>query len=415
MKLGILDDGSGMDKLELIEAMRLGSKDPSSERENKDLGRFGLGLKTASFSQCKRLTTITKKNGQINARRWDLSLIEKENEWILIEPNLEEFESYNLYQRLEKQDKGTLIIWEEIDGISTDEYYESLDLLRRHLSLVFHRFLEGSIVGRKFSLDLNNNVIKPFNPFNESNMATQILPKQIIILDKKKINITPYILPHHSKLSPSDYQKYATDEGYTKSQGFYLYRGGRLLIHGTWWGLNKLSDAHRLVRIKVDITNDQDTFWNIDVKKSTANPNTIIKNELKKIMNQVLNRGERTYTKRATIIEDKTIFPFWDIFHGKEEIIFKINREHPVLYQLKQNLNEQLYLILNTYLKGVEAYLPISSIQAHMLTDPHKINQLKLISSEEKQDLFSILLSLDLSKEQLEQLLKTEIFKDVKG
>ena len=48
--IGILDDGTGMDRSELLEAMRPGSRNPLEDRSATYLGRFGLGLKTASFS-----------------------------------------------------------------------------------------------------------------------------------------------------------------------------------------------------------------------------------------------------------------------------------------------------------------------------------------------------------------------------
>lgn len=411
LKLSVFDDGLGMSEKELIEAMRLGSKDPDDERAKKDLGRFGLGLKTASFSQCKRLTVATKKKGQINARTWDLDIIEKENEWYLQRPSIKELESNPLFSKLEQQKSGTLVIWEKIDGINSNDYLEEIELLREHLSLVFHRFLEGSLKGQKILLSVNNNQLIPFNPFNEKNNATQVLPEQIIKFSNKKIIVTPYILPHHSKLSNIEFQKFATAEGYTKSQGFYLYRAGRLLIHGTWWGLNKISDAHRLVRIKVDITNDQDDFWNIDVKKSIANPNQIIKNELKKIMNQVLSRGEKTYTKRGTKIQDKTIVPFWQVYHENNVIRFELNQEHPILSKLQTLIDDKSHSILNAYLKGLEAYIPLAAIQAHMITEPHKIKQLELVADQERNNFLKNILELDLTPEEIDELMKTELFK----
>lgn len=415
INLSILDDGLGMTELELVEAMRLGSKDPEEEREKKDLGRFGLGLKTASFSQCKRLTVITKKENKISFKRWDLDLIEKENEWLLVTPNLIEFESLSLFKKLNSQNSGTLVVWEKIDTVSKEDYYEELNLLRDHLALVFHRFLEGNIKGRKISLSLNDNQIKGFNPFNESNMATQTLPEQLIKFENKKIKVTPYILPHHNKLSVEEYNKYATTDGYTRSQGFYLYRGGRLLVHGTWWGLNKISDVHRLVRIKVDISNDQDTIWNIDVKKSIAQPNILIKKELKKILNSVLNRGKNVYTRRPKVLEDKTLIPFWEVTHGTDAIKFLINQYHPILGLIKEGMNDQEKAFLSTYLKGVEAYIPISAIEAYAITDPQKINQKNLIKEIEKKELLDELVNLNLTKEQIDELLKTEIFKGMKG
>ena len=59
--IAILDDGFGMTDEELTSAMQYGSSDPSNNRSENDLGRYGLGLKTASMSQCKKMTVATKR------------------------------------------------------------------------------------------------------------------------------------------------------------------------------------------------------------------------------------------------------------------------------------------------------------------------------------------------------------------
>ena len=85
----ISDDGLGMTEARLKEAMRLGSQSPLEERAKGDLGRFGLGLKTASFSQCKMLTVCTRtaKSGSA-IRCWDLDHVRVSRKWELrkIEP-----------------------------------------------------------------------------------------------------------------------------------------------------------------------------------------------------------------------------------------------------------------------------------------------------------------------------------------
>jgi len=411
MIMSLLDDGLGMNEAELIEAMRLGSKDPDEERMKNDLGRFGMGLKTASFSQCKKITVISKKEGTLSAKQWDLDFVENSEEWQLITPSLNIIKELPLFDELDNLDHGTIVVWESIDAFQPDAFIEIINGLRDHLSLVFHRFLEGDIKGKKINIFVNGNPLLPFDPFNEKNNATQWLPEQKIKFNNSSIRIQPVILPHHSKMSRQEYDKYATTEGYTKSQGFYLYREGRLLIHGTWWGLHKVSDAHRLVRIKIDATNDQDYLWNIDVKKSTASPNKDIRTELKKILDQVLERGSRPYTGRGRKIEDKTTTRFWDIAHSEDEITFSINKKHPLLFQLLNVLEDNQIEILNAYFKGLEAYLPLAAIQSHMMTEPHKIKQESKFSKEEIRDLAIKLKALNLDDLDINEFLKTEIFK----
>jgi len=101
--LSIQDDGIGMSDEELKLAMRLGSKDPNIKRPKDDLGRFGLGLKTASFSQCRELTVETYKEGKMTSLTWDLDEVKKQNAWVVIENEPGELK------------QGTKIIWKKID------------------------------------------------------------------------------------------------------------------------------------------------------------------------------------------------------------------------------------------------------------------------------------------------------------
>jgi len=92
----MLDDGVGLDEKGVREAMRLASSNPADKRPADDLGRFGLGLKTASFSQCRNLTVVSKKDGKLSARQWDLDLLAERNEWCLLTPTIDELESLPL-------------------------------------------------------------------------------------------------------------------------------------------------------------------------------------------------------------------------------------------------------------------------------------------------------------------------------
>lgn len=75
--LCILDDGIGMNNTQIDAAMQYGSQSPSDIRDASDLGRYGLGLKTASLSQCRVLTVVSKQGNIIIGRRWDLDYVIK--------------------------------------------------------------------------------------------------------------------------------------------------------------------------------------------------------------------------------------------------------------------------------------------------------------------------------------------------
>lgn len=411
LQIAILDNGSGMNENTLIEAMRMGSKDPDEARNKADLGRFGLGLKTASFSQCKRLIVATNHSKIQSIREWDLDFIEETNQWYLLSPDKTELAHIPLYKEYENLNNGTLVYWDKIDGIQFENYIDEVVELREHIALVFHEFLEGKRFSKKVKIYINNNLITPMNPFNEENLATQQLIEQKILIDNKLIIVKPYILPHHSKLKKPEYEKFATKDGYTKSQGFYLYREGRLLIHGTWWGLNKITDAHRLIRIKIEVENNQDYLWNIDVKKSTAKPDVRIKNELEKILKRILDRGVRTYTRRGHSINDKTEIPFWEVMSSNENIYFKINSKHPLYMNSVENIDGPQGELIKIYLKGLESYIPLDAIQAYMISEPQKINQKATFTDLDREVLIRKLEDLGLKDDVIEELMKTELYK----
>lgn len=411
----LLDDGFGMNEEELIEAMRLATKNPNDIREKRDLGRFGLGLKTASFSQCKRLTVISKKQGEMMvAKQWNLDYIAVTNKWLLITPTYSSLEGYYLVKELEKSEQGTLVIWEDIDRYSEDEFSSKLSDLRVHLSLVFHRFLEGNVGKHRLSIEINNNLLHPFNPFNANNLATQEFGIEKINIEGTNILVQPFILPHHSKVAQREYEEYATKEGYLASQGFYLYRCNRLLVYGTWWGLHKATDAHKLVRIKIDISNNQDYLWGIDIKKSSAKPINAIKSDLKRIINQITSKSARMYSTRGRRVMDNSINRFWELVPTHEELRFKLNLNHPLYLKLIENMAIDQISILETYLQGVQAFLPLEAIQAQLQEKPYALNQESLIREEEVIKLANRLMQMDLSRNEINELLKTEMFKDRK-
>src|SRR5579859_4999212 len=84
--VAICDDGLGMDEATLLAAMRFGSRDPRHPRQGAELGRFGLGLKTASLSQCRKLSVATLQDGRLSIARWDLDECDHRGTWWLERP-----------------------------------------------------------------------------------------------------------------------------------------------------------------------------------------------------------------------------------------------------------------------------------------------------------------------------------------
>ena len=405
----MLDNGFGMLETQLVEGMRLASRNPREIRSKNDLGRFGLGLKTASFSQCRRLTVVSKKDNTICSRQWDLDFISEKNEWLLITP--ENVVQLPLYRELENFKCGTLVCWQLIDRCDKHSLTDIIDQVRKHLALVFHRFLEGADQ-KSVKIKINNNPVLPFNPFNLNHPATQQLQLEKIKIHSSDVYVQPFILPHHSKLSQKEYEFYATEEGYIKSQGFYLYRGNRILIYGTWWNLHKTVDAHKLIRIKIDIPNDMDALWGIDIKKSIARPAEIIKNDLRRIIGRVTEIGSKPFTGRGRKIEDKTIIHFWEILPINDDFRFAVNQHHPLYTDLQSEMTIAGVEKLDIYLKGLQAYLPIDAIQFKLQNSPHQLKQQSAISEKDIEELTGRLRNAGLSQAYIDELLKTEIYKN---
>ncbi|MFK7954789.1 MAG: ATP-binding protein, partial [Lysobacterales bacterium] len=228
--IGILDNGFGMSRDELLDAMRPGSQSPLEIRRDGDLGRFGLGMKIASFSQCRRLTVITKKSSVVAATRWDLDYVATKDEWLLQILDEDECAATPFFQEL--GDSGTLVVWENLDRLCDetqktsrkDHLYEQLDHVRNHLELVFHRFLAGERPFPKLALRINRTEIDAFDPFNSGHPATIIQPEEKIFVAGAPVLVKSFVLPHHKKASKADWERYAGDGGYIKNQGFYVYR-----------------------------------------------------------------------------------------------------------------------------------------------------------------------------------------------
>lgn len=385
MSIAIIDDGKGMTENELVEAMRAGSKNPLDLRNENDLGRFGLGLKTASFSQCRKLTVLSAQDGARFSVKWDLDFVAKEEDWSL--QILENSDIENLYKVDLLTDNGTLVLWEDTDRIidntvaalTEDVVYEKMKNVQNHLELVFHRYLKGK---NKVNIFINDEQLKPYDPFHTVHPATQELPKEVITVNNQKIQIQPYILPHYTKIDAKDYDYYAGEGGYLKNQGFYVYRNRRLLISGTWFRLIPQSEMYKLARIQIDLPNSLDDLWKIDVKKSNASPPAVIRQRLKKIIEKIAGSSTRVYRSRGHRSKTSNN-AFWQRDSARGEINYSINKEHPFIADLMHSLDEDKQHELNTILDLLGSFFPKDSLYADIgNNNPAIINKTTIPDSD---------------------------------
>lgn len=387
--LGIIDNGHGMDEAGIIDALRHGSKNPSETRSPKDLGRFGLGLKTASFSQCERLTVISNDGGGPHAAEWNLDTVQRKDDWLIEVFEPEEITELPFRELI--TGKGTAVVWRNLDRLFEDEtgakrheiVNEKLDVVEKHLSLVFHRFLSGEVHGRKrLSISLNGHPIEPFDPFCQKNSATQMLPKEVVRIGGVAVQMQPYILPHHSKLTAKEYDFYQSRSDFISNQGAYVYRGGRLMAWGDWFRLIPKGEATKLARVQIDFPNSLDEMWTIDIKKSRARPPAPVRARLRQIIDRVSTRSTTVYRGRGKKLFDEIKAPVWERYADHGTIRYELNKEHPLIAAFRSELTEENDRRLTTLLEAISSSLPVEMIYSDFSIQPRDIHQNE-ISREE--------------------------------
>ena len=384
----ISDNGQGMDEAELLAAMKHGAANPKHQRAETDLGRFGLGLKTASFSQCRQLTVVTSKQSKIAGAEWDLDLVSEEDDWILSILDQQDIQQLPYIDQLSPT--GTLVIWRKLDRLFEDQegskrdevVNEKLDLVEKHLGLVFHRFLSGDVKQyKKITIRINGHPVTVFDPFCKSNKATQVLPKEIVSVDGKDVLIQPYILPHHSKLSAKDYEFYETRSSFISNQGAYVYRNGRLMAWGDWFRLVPKGEATKLARVQIDFPNALDESWTIDIKKSRARPPQDVRDRLRQVIAKITSTSTRVHRQRGQKLFQEISAPVWERYADNGNIRFAINRTHPVLASLKEAMSDKQYRSLLGYLDIVSASIPVEMIYSDYSSAPRDFQPIPLDSA----------------------------------
>jgi hypothetical protein len=399
----ITDDGCGMSDPDLECAMRLGDKSPLDDRASTDLGRFGMGLKTASFSQCRRLTVASKKADVVSCLRWDLDALATDpaSEWTLFEgaaPGSED-----LFKGLSKVASGTVVAWELLDrivteGYTADDFLSLVDEVERHLSMVFHRLLQGPRA--RLRITLNGHDVKPWDPF----MAGHPAKLWSSPLSRKA---TPYgtveaqchVLPHRDKLSAAEFDANAGPNGWTAQQGFYVYRNERLLLAGGWLGLGhgrswNREEPHRLARIRLDIPNTADTEWKIDVRKLTARPPVALRPWLIALADHTREQARKVFAYRGSPNAPSGFQPIeqaWKIDRTKEGIRYRVDQKHPMVAAVLESVGDQRRLIL-AMLRVIEETVPVQRIWLD--TAENKETPLTGFSGEPLQEVVNVLSTL---------------------
>ena len=362
--VAITDDGHGMTDDQLSKNIIIGSKNPAEERDQSDLGRFGLGLKTASFSMCRQLNVFSKtQNSELAFRAWDLDVIATKNKWLVSKQSPPWIDQ--LPAEIIPNETGTLVLWNKCDRLIRD--FEEVQKLQaagveliEHLSVFFSKFLEGP---KSIRLEVNGTKVTPWNPIPKG-------ARSLGLQTLGKLTVEPFILPAKAKFSDSaEFEKAGGINGWNAQQGFYIYRNRRLIVNGGWLNLRRMkADEHtKLARIILNFASDDDHLWDIDVSKSKA---SLPKGEIKEFVQSIAKRARRdaeeVYRHKAKVVSRGRVSPdsfVWKtIIRSNGETKFEINRQHPVISETYKSFSGTK-AEWNRMLSFIEQLIPAESIQ----------------------------------------------------
>lgn len=303
----IADNGKGMTPAVLQEAMRYGTE---REYGPSDLGKFGLGLKTASQSQCREFIVASRSGERANicAFAWDMEYVERTNRWEILRLAPQDIDDV-LCKPLQATE-GTAILWKKLDRVfnykNPDGGWAAKNLLglcrklEDHLAMVFHRFISGENDRGHLNIFLNGNKIKPWDPFTRNEAHTKELGPLTFELDdgeaRGKVVLEPFVLPPRDKFSsPDAFKKASGPKNWNQQQGFYIYRSGRMIQSGGWSGLRTVDEHSKLARVALHFSPALDDAFKINVAKMHTELPSQLREQIKDATKQVIKIAQETY------------------------------------------------------------------------------------------------------------------------
>ena len=359
----VADDGCGMSEEQLRSCMQFPSASPDSRRDDSDLGRFGLGMKTASFSQTHCLTVLSRERGstQFNGRTWDLKELEA-GEWRIIINTEGDIKSLiSNYRKFSEQslavseifEPNTIVIW---SGLRKFEKYlrpdnrrsalqkEITEVTADHLSLVFHRFMNRQ--REPLKIRLNHRELKPFDPFPVGEADLRPLGEKHRSFEDDLIRLEGYVLPARSMDESSNWPNiWATrNKSLTDMEGLYVYRQERLILYGGWNGIMRKDQKLQLARLRVEIGNKVDHLLHLNVAKSQV----IIPHDLKSAFEdyaaELKTEARREFHNRGTRklagVTNRSANLLNRVATNRGSLL-EVNKEFPVLLALESSLTQE--------------------------------------------------------------------------
>ena len=308
----IADDGVGMTARRLTEALRYGTR---RSYGRGDLGRYGLGLKTASLSQCRCVTVVSRTSAataRTVVRTLDLDVVEDWDDWLVIDPERDHYVDRAMAKLADGG--GSVVLWRDLDRVLPEKNphggwarrrIESLaSRTAEHLAMVFHRYLEGG-VGRGLTIAVNGEKVAPWNPFAPDEPARLELPPlefEVVVGNQAGlVRLDRFVLPAKDAFrDPEGFERLSGPLKWNRQQGLYVYRAGRLVQWGGWAGIRAIDEHTKLARAALSFDTDLDSAFNIDVAKMRITVPPQLRQMLEQPVNELCIRSDAAYRKTSS-------------------------------------------------------------------------------------------------------------------
>lgn len=309
----IADNGYGMKPERIREALRFGSTALYDERHS--LGRFGLGLKTASLSQCRRLTVASRTStakAVIHAHAWDLEHIAASDRWEIVDVSREQEAA--LAREPLADHVGTVVLWEQLDrilgfknpygGMAKRRVGSMCGELQEHLAMIFHRYIAGVGGRRKVRITINGRALQPWDPFARVEDGTRVMEPSTLVYRSDgicgEIRIEPYVLPHQEKFSTAAaHAAAAGPQKWNRQQGLYIYRADRMIQAGGWSGLRTLDEHLKLARVAISFDPRLDEAFKINVAKMRVQLPQQLREDFERALAPTLRAAQLAYRSQS--------------------------------------------------------------------------------------------------------------------
>ena len=378
----VVDNGHGMTEAELQVAMAIAARGPRTSRPVDQLGRFGMGLKTASFSQASRLSVWTRsaRNELPSVRVWDLEHVVDTGEWQLLHEADETGEKILAHESALLSGPGTVVLWQRLsklvdeladldDELSHQQFLEAVGRVESHLAMTFGRFLSGGrrAGAKSLQIRINRTNVQAWDPFLQWHESTLIRPIERLEAEGQAVTLRPFVLPPKRRLTDEEYERAAGPHGWLEQQGFYVYRNDRLIVTGGWLELPgfRSDEKHILARIAIEIPSGLDHAWSVDVKKATAHPPIALRGSLSRTAKAtraeahlvVASIGKTVAYEKA----DELSF-VWRPEQTAGDLRLRINWGHPLVKQALQASSDARPTV-RALLRFMEETVPLPALR----------------------------------------------------